>query len=445
MSRAVSLLVVDDSDLNRDALSRRLQLRGYDVTVAGGGAEALALASKTAFDAVLLDIEMPEVSGLDVLRELRLRRSHTELPIIMVTARSQGAHIVEAFKLGANDYVTKPVDFPVLLARLATHVAHKLAAAALRESEERFAIAVSGANDGVWDWNLITNEVYWSPRWKALVGRRDAEIGTSPDEWLSRVHDEDLPRVRAALDAHLATGTGHYESEHRLRHQDGTFRWVRCRAASVRTEDGSARRLAGSFTDITDARVADTLTGLPNRRLFLSLVESAIRRSERRREYAFALVVLGLDRFRSITGTLGLVTADRLLVAVAQRLQAALRPAAAVIHGGCGCTLARLGGNEFTILVDDLADPRDAARVAEWLCAALEMPFDVEGEQVLTSAAAGIAVSGTGYTRAEELLRDAATALQRAKAAGPSACEIFEPSVVTPAAAPAQPPRAGRS
>jgi diguanylate cyclase (GGDEF)-like protein/PAS domain S-box-containing protein len=429
MTRAASLLVVDDSELNRDALSRRLQQRGYHVTVAGGGAEALALASGTAFDAVLLDVEMPEVSGFDVLRELRLRRSHTELPIIMVTARSQGADIVESFKLGANDFVSKPVDFPVLLARLATHVAHKLAAAALRESEERFAIAVSGANDGVWDWNLTTNEVYWSPRWKELVGPRDAAIGTSPDEWLSRVHDEDRPRVRAALDAHLATGTGHYESEHRLRHHDGTFRWVRCRAAAVRTENGIARRLAGSFTDITDAKVADTLTGLPNRLLFVDLVESAIRRSERRREYAFALVVLGLDRFKAVTATLDLLTADRLLVAVAQRLQAALRPAAGTIHGGCGCTLARLGGDEFTILVDDLADPRDAVRVAEWLCAALEMPFDVDGAQAFTSAAAGIAVGGPAYTRAEDILRDAASALQRARAAGPSACEIFDPGM----------------
>jgi len=143
-----ALLVVDDSDLNRDALSRRLQLRGYDVTVASGGAEALALASGTAFDAVLLDIEMPEISGLDVLQELRRRWSHVELPVIMVTARSQGVHIVEAFKLGANDYVSKPVDFTVLLARLATHVAHKRAAAALRESEERFATAIRRANAG---------------------------------------------------------------------------------------------------------------------------------------------------------------------------------------------------------------------------------------------------------------------------------------------------------
>jgi diguanylate cyclase (GGDEF)-like protein/PAS domain S-box-containing protein len=429
MTRAASLLVVDDSELNRDALSRRLRQRGYEVTVACGGAEALTLASSGDFDLVLLDIEMPVTSGLDVLRELRLGRSHTDLPIIMVTARSQGADIVEAFKLGANDYVTKPIDFPVLIARLGTHLAHKHAVAALRESEERFAVAVSGANDGLWDWNLITGEVYWSPRWKALVGHESAEIGPSPGEWLSRVHDEDRPRVREALDAHLAAGSGHYESEHRLRHRDGTFRWVRCRAAAVRGDDGAARRLAGSFTDITNAKVADPLTGLPNRLSFVDLVESAISRAGRKREYSFALVVLGLDRFKTVTATLGILTADRLLVAVARRLQAALGPAGSSTHADYGFTLARLGGDEFAVLMDDVRDPRDAVRVAERLCAELQAPFDLDGEQVFTSAAAGIAVSSTGYTRADDILRDAATALQRAKAAGPSACEIFDPGM----------------
>jgi diguanylate cyclase (GGDEF)-like protein/PAS domain S-box-containing protein len=429
MTRAASLLVVDDSELNRDALSRRLRQRGYEVTVACGGAEALTLASSGDFDLVLLDIEMPVTSGLDVLRELRLGRSHTDLPIIMVTARSQGADIVEAFKLGANDYVTKPIDFPVLMARLGTHLAHKQAVAALRESEERFAVAVSGANDGLWDWNLITDEVYWSPRWKALVGHQTTEISATLGEWLSRVHEEDLPRVRDALDTHLAAGSGHYESEHRLRHRDGTFRWVRCRAAAVRAENGAARRLAGSFTDITNAKVADPLTGLPNRLLFVDLVESAISRAGRRREYNFALVVLGLDRFKTVTATLGILTADRLLVAVARRLQAALGPAGSSPHADCGFTLARLGGDEFTVLMDDVRDPRDAVRVAERLCAELQDPFDLDGEQVFTSAAAGIAVSGTGYTHAEEILRDAAIALQRAKATGPSACEIFDPGM----------------
>ena len=170
MTRKGSLLVVDDSDTNREALSRRLQQKGYAVTGAAGGPEALALVAKGVYDLVLLDVEMPGMSGFEVLSSLRAHHSEIDLPVIMVTARTEGADIVEAFRLGANDYLTKPVDFPVALARIRTHLSHKWAVEDLRVSEERYALAARAANDGLWDWNLLTNEVYWSGRWKALLG-----------------------------------------------------------------------------------------------------------------------------------------------------------------------------------------------------------------------------------------------------------------------------------
>ena len=280
VTRQGSLLVVDDNDDNRDALSRRLRQKGYRVSVAADGAEALAQIDRESYDLVLLDVEMPGMSGLEVLSRVRVQRSQTQLPVIMVTARSEGADIVEAFGLGANDYVTKPIDFAVALARIRTHLAHKWAVEDLHESEERYALAVRGANDGLWDWNLVTNEVYWSARWKSMLGYDEHEIGASPDEWFSRVHHEDLERVRGALTAHLADGSQHYESEHRILHRNGMYRWVLCRGAAVRDHAGTATRLAGSLTDITETKLADALTGLPNRLLFLDLVERAIKRGK---------------------------------------------------------------------------------------------------------------------------------------------------------------------
>src|SRR5579862_9138194 len=191
-----SLLIVDDHEANRDALARRLALKGYNATVAETGAQALALLSRQPYDLLLLDVEMPGMSGFEVLATVREQRSATELPVIMVTARAEGADIVEAFRLGANDYVTKPIDFPVALARIGTHLAHKGTVADLRESEERYALAAQGANDGLWDWNLVSNEVYWSSRWKAMLGYADAEIGVTADEWLARVHESDLAAVK---------------------------------------------------------------------------------------------------------------------------------------------------------------------------------------------------------------------------------------------------------
>jgi diguanylate cyclase (GGDEF)-like protein/PAS domain S-box-containing protein len=425
--RGASILVVDDNDLNRDALSCLLRLQQYDVEVAAGGEEALVLLDSRRFDLVLLDVEMPGgMTGLEVLTRIRTTRNQTELPVIMVTARTHGPDIVEAFRLGANDYLTKPIDCPVALARIGTHIAHKRVVESLRESQDRYTLAVHGANDGLWDWNLSTNQVYWSPRWKSMLGYQESEIGSSPDEWLDRLHQDDWARVRQSVAAHIAHGNGHYESEHRLRHRDGTFRWVLCRAAAIRNDAGRATRFAGSLTDITNAKLADGLTGLPNRVLFVDLLERAISRTARRRDYQFALVILGLDRFKTLSHSLGLTLADQLLVEVARRLQACLRTNDAVSHGGHGFTLARLGGDEFTVLLDDIDDASDAVRVAERLREALQRPFDMDGQQVFVTASAGITVSSSGYKDPEEVLRDAAIALHRAKVGGATRCELFD-------------------
>jgi diguanylate cyclase (GGDEF)-like protein/PAS domain S-box-containing protein len=425
-ARGASILVVDDNELNRDALSCLLRLHQYEVEVADCGDAALARLEARSFDLVLLDVEMADLGGLDVLTKIRATRTHTELPVIMVTARTQGPDIVEAFRLGANDYLTKPIDCPVALARIGTHLSHKRVVEKLRESEDRYALAVNGANDGLWDWNLDTNEVYWSPRWKGMLGYDDSEIGTSPDEWLDRLHQDDWTRVRQAVAAHIAHGTGHFESEHRLRHRNGSFRWVLCRAAAIRSGTGHATRFAGSLTDITSAKLADTLTGLPNRVLFLDLLERAISRTTRRPDYRFALVILGLDRFKTLTNSLGLSLADQLLVEVAHRLQTFLRATDAVSRGGHGFTLARLGGDEFTVLLDDVDEASDAVRIAERLREALQRPFDLDGQQVFVTASAGITLSSSGYSDPEGVLRDAAIALHRAKAGSATRCELFD-------------------
>jgi diguanylate cyclase (GGDEF)-like protein/PAS domain S-box-containing protein len=427
MTRRGSILVVDDSEYNRDALSRRLEQKGFLVETAEDGSGALACASSRQFDLVLLDVEMPGMSGLEVLSRLRETRSQTELPVIMVTARAQSADIIEALGLGANDYITKPVDFPVALARIRTHLSYKWAVADLHESEERYAVAVRGANDGLWDWNVATNEVYWSPRWKELLGCGEGEIGTDPEEWLSRIHEEDAPLAKETLQAYLASGIGHYESEHRIRHRDGTYRWMRCRGAAVTDAQGHVTRLAGALTDITETKVADALTGLPNRLLFVDLLERAIKRTERHPNYVFATLVLGLDRFKVVNQSLGVLSADRLLISVARRLLTSLRGTDVISRDGGGFTLARLGGDEFMVLLDDITDASDAIRVAERLRAALSTPFDVEGHQVFTSAVVGITVSTTGYERAEQVLQDAAIALHRAKAGSSVAYELFDP------------------
>src|SRR5579863_5050223 len=201
-SRPSRLLIVDDNEMNRDMLARRLARKGYVIGLADSARDLLPRVKEDGIDLVLLDIEMPDVSGLDALQSLRESYSPNDLPIIMVTAKNQSDDIVKALELGANDYLTKPINFPVALARINTQLAHKKAQEALRESEERYALAARGANDGLWDWNLRDHVVYFSPRWKMMLGYQDSEIGSNPEEWLGRLHAADRERVQNEIVAH---------------------------------------------------------------------------------------------------------------------------------------------------------------------------------------------------------------------------------------------------
>jgi diguanylate cyclase (GGDEF)-like protein/PAS domain S-box-containing protein len=297
---------------------------------------------------------------------------------------------------------------------------------ALETSQERYALAVEGAKDGLWDWDFRANTVYFAARWKSMLGHEDHEIGGDPEEWLSRVHPDDRSRVKAEIAAHVQGGSAHFESEHRMRHKDGTYLWMLSRAIAVRAPGGKATRMAGSQTDITDrkrveeqlARQAfyDTLTGLPNRALFMDRLDQAIRRARRRSDVLFAALFLDVDRFKDVNDSLGHLKGDALLAAVARRLESCVRP---------GDTVARLGGDEFTILLDDMRAPDDAVQVAQRIQQQLAQPFAIEGKEIFASASIGIAPGG-GYERAEDLLRDADTAMYRAKERGRACYEVFD-------------------
>jgi diguanylate cyclase (GGDEF)-like protein/PAS domain S-box-containing protein len=289
---------------------------------------------------------------------------------------------------------------------------------ALRRSEERYALAVRGANDGVWDWDIEKDRVYFSPRWKAILGHQDDEIGDDPKEWLNRVHPDEVERVKGGISAHCEGRTPHFEDEHRVRHRDGSYRWVLSRGFAVRGPEGRPNRMIGVQTDVTDRRSYDPLTGLPNRALFVERLSRALMRTRRNPdEYLIGVLFLDLDRFKVVNDSLGHLAGDRLLITMAQALQSCVRPADMI---------ARFGGDEFAVLLDNMNDVNDAIRVAERVQKALHGHFDIEGAEVFTSVSIGIAASTTGYDTAEDLLRDADTAMYRAKAEGRSRYEVFD-------------------
>ncbi|UCF41232.1 MAG: EAL domain-containing protein [Gemmatimonadota bacterium] len=305
--------------------------------------------------------------------------------------------------------------------------ARKAAEQALRESEERYALSARGANDGLWDWNIDSGDVYFSDRWKAILGYSDQEIEPKIDAWLDRVHPEDLERVKGELDTHLIGHSVHYENEHRVRHWDRTYRWVLVRAVAVRDEEGRPHRMAGSLTDITPRKqveeqlakdaLYDPLTGLPNRAFFSNILQRSSRRARRRRGYQFAVLFLDLDRFKVVNDSLGHDVGDELLVSFAERLERCLRP---------GDVVARLAGDEFCILLDDIKEINDPTRVAERIQEELRAPFLLGKHELYATVSIGIASSGSSTDGPEHLLRDADTAMYRAKARGRARFEVFD-------------------
>jgi diguanylate cyclase (GGDEF)-like protein/PAS domain S-box-containing protein len=415
------ILIVDDERMNRAILSQIIQRRGFATLEASSGMEALKLIEHEQIDLVLLDIVMPEMDGYEVLRQLRQRKTESQLPIIIVTASDDSQEIVHAFELGANDFVSKPIDPAVTFARINTQIKLQQAQAALRESEERYAMAAMGANDGLWDWNLLSNQVYYSPRWTEMLGVHPADVSNSPDEFLNRLHDEDRVRVEAEFSAHFRGETKHFEAELRMQHGDGTYRWMLCRGLAVRNAQGIAQRIAGSLTDITEGKVADGLTGLPNRLLFLDRVQRAVDRRLRHKDEQFAILYLDIDNFKIVNDSLGHEVGDQLLQAVARRLEDCVRASDSMV--------ARLGGDEFAVVIEHIHIAADAHRVAQRILDAMSRPFVLCDRDVFTSASIGISFGEELSEKADDLLREADTAMYQAKANGKSRCRVFDPTM----------------
>lgn len=416
------ILVVDDDRTNSAVIAQLLRVHEYEVDVASNGTEGLDALSTGTYDLVLLDLRMPDVDGLEVLRQVREHKSIRALPVIVMTASSESADAVAALKLQANDLVIKPVDFTVLLARIEKEIALKFAEQALRESEERYALAMRGANDGIWDWNLVNGTIYYSSRWKMMLGYAEDEFSDSPDEWLHRVHPEDREKLEKALQSHKNGATPHFECQHRMLAKEGSYRWVLSRGVAVRDVEGKATRIAGSQTDVTERTVYDPMTGLPNRILFTEQLLRSLARARRRAGYHYAVLIVHIDNFKIIYDSLGHVAADQFVVTVARKLQEALR---------MGDSIARLESDEFVLLLDDLRTLTDVPRVAAHLLDVVRTPVTLDGKEIYPSASIGITQSTGGYEKPEDALRDAQIAAHHAKTLGGGRIEMFDTTMQT--------------
>jgi diguanylate cyclase (GGDEF)-like protein/PAS domain S-box-containing protein len=301
--------------------------------------------------------------------------------------------------------------------------------ARMKIANERLQLVAKATNDLVWDWNLLSNEVWWNDAYSTSYGYRPEEIRPGVESWTDFIHPADRDRVMAGIHAVIDGGGEAWSDEYRFRRRDSTYATVFDRGFVVRDAAGRGIRMIGAAMDISERKQAeeqltqlaqfDTLTGLPNRALFKDRLGQAISRAHRE-EWCTALLFLDLDRFKEINDTFGHAAGDEVLRELAQRLRACLRE---------GDTVARLGGDEFTVILEDAGSLEQVQKVAGKILEVFAQPVRVREQDFFVSASVGVAVYPEGGRDVESLLKHADTAMYFAKAEGRNNVQLYAPDM----------------
>jgi diguanylate cyclase (GGDEF)-like protein/PAS domain S-box-containing protein len=308
----------------------------------------------------------------------------------------------------------------------------------LAERDQLFQLITENAADMIAVVDETGRRIYNSPAYERILGYSTADLKNTSA--LEQIHPDDRQRVLEASHKARSTGQGQ-RLEYRIRHKDGSWRTLESTASVVRNEKGETVRLVIVNRDISERKRAeemlahnalhDGLTNLPNRALFLDRLQRAFALSKRHPNYKFAVLFIDIDEFKIFNDSLGHTIGDELLVQIGQRLKASLREADTISRQQGKVseeddTLARFGGDEYTVLLEDIRDPSDAIRVAGRLQAKLGVQFEGNGYEIMVTASIGIALSAASAVAPEDLLRDANIAMHRAKRTGKARCEVFD-------------------
>lgn len=434
LSPAARLLVVDDEEPNRDMLSRRLQRAGYAVNVAANGPEALQAIQSAEYDLILLDQMMPGMTGLDLLRLLRATNDTAELPVIMVTALSDSQQVVASLDAGANDYITKPVDFPVALARIQRHLQQSLATRGLRAATDRYELAAQTSGNCIFDWDLRSDLCHFAGPWATAIGLQGIEAARGA-LWLSLIDPADLPAMREALRGLREGTTRKLQIDHRLLLPNGEVRWIQAKGNIVNDNAGYPWRLVGAATNITHDRTHDPESQLPNA-LWL---EYAIRQWLSRHGSPASdatpaptgLAVLGLDfsPLRLWRSCFGPHLPPSILEQIQSRFAANYCSAP-----GTECRLVRLSTYQFAVSANGVPSLDFATQGAQHMLDTMKAPLLWEGQSIPMAPCGGLVwLNPQENTSAGEALHQIhvamdAARLQQESAGQPTLC-VYDPSL----------------
>ena len=300
-------------------------------------------------------------------------------------------------------------------------IEQRLLEQSLRQVNERFLAANRKSSDGIWDLDYVTWEMHTNARWNALLGLPEKDASGHFEDWIARIHPYDYERVVTHVAALQKNTENTLELEYRCHHEDGTWRWLLTRILCQRGGNGELNRITGSTTDITSARMVDPLTGLHNRN---SLIEHLQWRIDRQADHrrSFGLLFVDLDNFKRVNDSLGRSRGDAVLVEVARRLEQTVQTGGS----SAGSLVARLDGDEFVVLVDDVAAAEDVVTYAAMIEYLSAEEIDCDGQCVFVTASVGVVFGGSAdYSRAEQVIEDADVAMYRAKLHGRAQKAVF--------------------
>jgi diguanylate cyclase (GGDEF)-like protein len=425
------VIIADDDPVVRVLAARALGAIGFDVEEVEDGEAALAAVDRERPDLVILDVEMPRLGGLEACEELRRRPASRELPVMIATGMTDADTIDRAFRVGASDFVPKPFDWQLLQHRVrflmrasTTFEDLRRTLGDLNESRMRLANAQRIAKLAHWEWLPGRSEMLWSEELYRVIGiDRSAGLPTL-DNLLDRVHPEDRSSLEKALQS-SDDPSDTWTLDHRVLRPDGEIRVVRQRAEVERGPDGDPDRICGTLQDITDRRRAedqirqlayyDPLTALPNRRMLEEHLEGVLAGADGEK---IALMIVDLDRFKRVNDTLGYGGGDELLRAVARRLHRCVESVAGRSGGAGSLTTARIGSDEFAVVLDEVRSLEEVATVARKVLESMREPFLIEGKSLVMEASIGTAMHPDDGRDVHALIRNANTAMHHAKEAG---------------------------
>jgi len=324
--------------------------------------------------------------------------------------------------LGGLVLIVMLIGFTVMQHAFAGGMAHGIVS-----DLERRALALTGAGDMIWDWDVSADKVYTSPETESLLGLKRGTLETAAARWLDILHPLDRDRFRTALDSVLEQRRGRLTHDFRLRTPDGHYLWFTLKARPVVGSDGEVVRLVGTLTDVTEFKTAedrllndavhDNLTGLPNRQLFLDRLEAVLGLSKSDSAIRPTVIVIDLDRFKQVNDSVGMAVGDSILLTLARRLGRLLKPQD---------TLARLAGDQFALILLSERDPQRIVAFAETIRRTLRAPITFNDREIFLTASIGLALADGQPHGTEEVLKDAELAMFHAKRIGGDRIEIFK-------------------